>query len=181
MARLVFRRYIHLTPSSCTSERLRTSTRRLSGFIQSRYRSPSFGSHRYVSSSSKPDATVVSLVRDSRRVRYHLLLNRLQFHFSSSIFSNFDSPTSSLSVIWPYLALDHHHHLIHTALPNNATLHSLKGLSPQEPSITAYEHDTLSEQLPQLLQQQPTHTQLATDDYHMGSSAFPRWYSRNPS
>lgn len=65
--RLVFRHYAHLTASSCTSERLRTSSALSSTFIPHRHSSLSFGSHPRAHSPSQHDAHMVSLVRVSRR------------------------------------------------------------------------------------------------------------------
>lgn len=118
---MVFRHYIHLTPSSCTSERLRSSTGLSPGFNQHRYSSLSFGSHNYCHPPSTHAAVVVSLVRDSRRVEHQFPSNSPTVSFCILLFSHFNRSTSPLSVIHRYLALDHHHHPIQTALPNSHT------------------------------------------------------------
>jgi hypothetical protein len=67
--RLVFRPYTHLTPSSCTSERLKASSELSSTFTSNKYSSLSFGSYINFSSLSTIEINIISLVRVSRRVK----------------------------------------------------------------------------------------------------------------
>lgn len=83
--RLVFRHYTHLTPSSCTSERLEASTELSFTFSSNKYSSLPFGSHPCVSPPSNPDADMISLVRVSRRAG-HSPLPTTHFHFAPSSF-----------------------------------------------------------------------------------------------
>jgi len=78
---LVFRPYAHLPPSSCTSERLEASTELSSSFSSDRHSSLSFGSHSCIPSLSANNATMVSLVRVTRRVKT-CFLRHLHFHFA---------------------------------------------------------------------------------------------------
>jgi len=87
--RLVFRHYAHLTTSSCTSERLRTSSGLSSTFIPNTHSSLPFGSHNRVSSFSTPNTLMISLVRVPRRVK--LLRSTLTFSFLILPFFTFQS------------------------------------------------------------------------------------------
>jgi len=119
--RLVFRHYTHLTPSSCTSERLEASTELSSTFTSNMHSSLSFGSHQYIQPLSAHNASMISLVRVTRRAKSNSLL-KFTFSFCTISFSHFNRSTSPLSVIPQYLALDRHNHPLHAALPNNTTL-----------------------------------------------------------
>lgn len=83
--RLVFRHYAHLSPSSCTSERLRPSSALSHTFSQNTHSSLSFGSHPYTPPLSAPRAHMISLVRVTRRVGQRPLV-RVHFHFASCSF-----------------------------------------------------------------------------------------------
>lgn len=107
MVRLVFRPYVHIMPSSCTSEWLRSSRTLSHPFNQYKHSSPSFGSDHRILSFSHHNAIILSLVRVSRRVGSSPI-HSIHFHFSSKIFSHFNHSTSSLSVIQSYLAFDAH-------------------------------------------------------------------------
>lgn len=68
MVRLVFRPYVHIMPSSCTSEWLRSSRTLSHPFNQYKHSSPSFGSDHHIQSLSLNNVIILSLVRVSRRV-----------------------------------------------------------------------------------------------------------------
>lgn len=96
---MVFRPYAHLTPSSCTSERLEASSKLSSTFTSNRHSSLSFGSHNHISSPSTHNAIMISLVRVSRRVKSHFLL--------PSTFSFFILPFFTFRSLY-FSAIGHH-------------------------------------------------------------------------
>lgn len=105
---MVFRHYAHLTPSSCTSERLGASSELSSTFTPHRHSSLSFGSYTETSSLSTPDPGIVSLVRVSRRAKllslsiHIFILHQALFTLRSLYFFAIGHRL--------YLALDRRHH-----------------------------------------------------------------------
>jgi len=187
MARLVFRHYAHLTSTSCTSVRLRSSNRLSSTFNQNKHSSPSFGSDRRSPTESARTPPIPFGSRCARRLlgpcyktggtQYPYSVCIFIFHLTC--FSHFNHSTSPLSVISLYLALGRTNHP-HSGCNTKQPYSSQTNLAIP-PSQQAYGYITLCVHLfpqtfgPPLSTQPP-----ASQGYHTGCSAFTRSYSRNP-
>lgn len=83
--RLVFRHYTHVPSSSCTSERLRASSKLSFTFTHHKYSSLSFGSYHNISSLSTIYVIIISLVRVTRRAIQQYPLHSSTFSYISSL------------------------------------------------------------------------------------------------
>lgn len=98
MIRLVFRRYTHILPSSCTSEWLRASSALSHTFPQHMCSSSSFGSYTHAKSLSAHAMCIVSLVRVPRRARQQspytpriFISHPIHFHISIALLLRYRS------------------------------------------------------------------------------------------
>jgi len=140
--RLVFRHYAHIPPSSCTSERLRTSSSLSSAFAPRMHSSLSFGSHPCAFPLSANAACMISLVRVTRRADPHPLLihtfvlHPVLFTFRSRYFSAIGhAPIFSLGSPQPPKFTLHYQtvlltHTPHRKLPCTAGRRILRGARP---------------------------------------------------
>jgi len=184
--RLVFRHYIHLMPSSCTSERLRASSRLSPTFTQNRHSSLPFGSHTHASphshrhsiASTARTCSPWSVFQDGR-LHSPYLPNTFIFHHSSF--------HTSITLLIRYRSLTHIQPSMTQSTTASANTDTHSGCTTKQP-YSPHTQTTATGISPPMhvhsrtLATVPIHTTRTAPQhtYHTGHSHFTRRYSGNP-